>query len=175
MLVTRVYSIVKILFYKIKYLNKLEITLFSILNNDSRINIKKGIIRIKSHFLLRYNCKISAISGGILNIGEKFSMNYNSIIVARKNISIGNIFSIGPNVCIYDHNHKFNQDGLQEGYNLSDIIIEDNVWIGANCVILRGTHIGANSVIGAGCVIKGNIPQKSLVTQSRVNNIRPID
>lgn len=87
--------------------------------------------------------------------------------IAHKNIFIGDNTSIGPNVCIYDHDHKFGEQGKKQGFNSSEVIIEENVWIGAGTIILRGTHIGKNCVIGAGCVIKGEVPENSLVTQNR--------
>jgi len=46
-------------------------------------------------------------------------------------------------------------------------VIGDNVWIGAGCIILRGTVIGDNCVIGAGSVIKGKIESNTLITQRR--------
>ena len=54
------------------------------------------------------------------------------------------------------------------------ITIEDNCWIGANATILRGTHIGEGCVIGAGTVVKGEIPPHSIVTSNREMVIKPI-
>jgi maltose O-acetyltransferase len=41
-------------------------------------------------------------------------------------------------------------------------VIEDNVWIGANCILLTGTFIGMGSVIGAGSVVRSAIPPFSI-------------
>jgi len=46
-----------------------------------------------------------------------------------------------------------------------------NCWIGANTVILRGTTIGDNSVIGAGCVLKGEYPAGAIIIQKRETTI----
>lgn len=73
----------------------------------------------------------------------------------------------GPNVCIYDHDHKYDAEGFKEGYRTGAIVIEDHCWIGANVTILRGTHIGEGCVIGAGAILKGDIPEHSLVTPNR--------
>jgi acetyltransferase-like isoleucine patch superfamily enzyme len=43
------------------------------------------------------------------------------------------------------------------------VVIEDDVWIGANCIILRGVKIGKGSVIAAGSVVKGDISAYSVV------------
>jgi acetyltransferase-like isoleucine patch superfamily enzyme len=45
--------------------------------------------------------------------------------------------------------------------------IGDNSWVGANTIILRGTKIGKNCVVGAGCVISGEYPDNSIITQKR--------
>lgn len=76
---------------------------------------------------------------------------------------------ISPNVLIYDHDHNFKvKDGLKNlVYTSSPVIIGNNVWIGANSVILRGTEVGDNSVIAAGSVVKGKIPKGTLVIQQR--------
>lgn len=80
----------------------------------------------------------------------------------------------GPGVTIYDHDHIFSPEGILPGFKLGEVVIEDGCWIGANVTILRNTHIGKNSVIGAGTVVKGDIPAGSLVTGQRNINITPI-
>ena len=52
------------------------------------------------------------------------------------------------------------------------VVIGDNVWIGANAVILKGTYIGSNTVIGAGTVVSGSIPPKSLVFDRKETVVR---
>ena len=43
------------------------------------------------------------------------------------------------------------------------VVIEDNVWIGLNCVILKGVHIGEGAIIGAGSVVRDSVAPRSLV------------
>ncbi len=80
----------------------------------------------------------------------------------------------GPGVTIYDHDHIFSDEGILPGYKQGSVIIDDGCWIAANVTILRDTHIGEGCVIGAGTVVKGNIPPHSLVTNDRGLNIAPI-
>ena len=54
-------------------------------------------------------------------------------------------------------------------------MIGNRVWIGANTVILRGTVIGDDCVIGAGSVVKGNVPANSVLVQKRDDEIIKID
>ena len=117
-----------------------------------------------------------SIVGGKLKIGNNTSFNRNDIIVCHDTVIIGENCSFGPNVVIYDHDHKFSIEGHEKNeYNTSPIIIGDNCWIGANTTILRGTHIGEGCVIGAGTIVKGEIPPHSLVMSNREMIIRPIE
>ena len=43
------------------------------------------------------------------------------------------------------------------------VVIEDDVWIGANCVILSGVHVGHGAVVAAGSVVTKNVPSYALV------------
>lgn len=126
-------------------------------------------------FRTREGVKIDA-NGGRIEFGSNCAINRNSICVAHKAIIIGNNVLIGPNVCIYDHDHCFGKDGVMSNkFKDGEIIIGDNVWIGAGAIILRGTRIGNNSVIGAGTVVKGDVPACSLVVGDRKNSIRKLD
>lgn len=113
--------------------------------------------------------------GGKLTIGDHTFINSNCTIVSHERIDIGSDCMFGPNVCVYDHDHKFGFEGVSNDYNTSEVTIGDNCWIGANTVILRGTHIGDNSVIGAGTVVKGDIPPHSIVYSARKLTISPIE
>lgn len=98
------------------------------------------------------------------------------MIACHKSITIGNDVMFSPNVQIYDHDHDFRvAEGVKAGkYKTEPIIIGNNVWIGANTIILRGTVIGDNTVIAAGCVIKGVIPPNSKVYQKRELKIQEV-
>ena len=96
--------------------------------------------------------KIRTRNDGKLSIGNNFSMNNGCIITAYDDIEIGENVMLGPNVLIYDHDHDYKAEGgvFSLKYKTSPVTIGNNVWIGANCVILRGTSIGDNCVIGGG-------------------------
>ena len=135
---------------------------------------KGGKLSIGKSVSTHKRVTLSAISGNLC-IGDNTTFNRNDIIVCHKSILIGNNCAFGPNVVIYDHDHKFSKDGFKRsGYNDTQVVIEDNCWIGANVIILRGSKIGEGSVIGAGSVIKGIVPAHSLVRPSCELNIEPI-
>lgn len=104
----------------------------------------------------REHTYISAVENGMIRIGSDVHFNRNCSIVCRDSISVGDGCIFGPNVYIYDHDHRFDQFGVSKSeYTHAPVDIGRNCWIGANAVILKGTSIGENCVIGAGVVLGG--------------------
>ena len=102
-----------------------------------------------------------------VSIGDRCFFNNFCSVVAMDNIIIGNDCIFGENVKIYDHNHRFTIKGkvkAKQGYKTAPIVIKDNCWIANDVVILKGVTIGENCVIGAGCIIKEDIPPDTVVT-----------
>ena len=116
--------------------------------------------------------RIIVRGGGTLKLGNRVSLGIRTIINCHSSIEIGDNVNIAPDVKIYDHDHDFKNYSLsgvkwRENFLTSSIRIGSNVWIGANTVILRGAQIGDNTVIGAGCIIKGNYRGNCVITQKR--------
>lgn len=57
-------------------------------------------------------------------------------------------------------------------FKTAPITIGNNVWIGAHALILRGTTIGDNIVVGGGTVVKGDFPANSVIIQKRTTEVR---
>ncbi len=99
--------------------------------------------------------------GAILEIGYNFGMTGGTLCAAEK-ISIGHNVAIGANSTIADtdfHPLAFRQRDLTpENGQTAPIIIEDNVFIGMNCLILKGVTLGQGCVIGAGSVVTKSVP-----------------
>lgn len=144
------------------------------MEGSARINLKKGTVTIGRAFSMKPGAYIAVVNGGTLSVADGVSMNRGSIIVCHESITIGEHCSFGPNVLIYDHDHKFGYEGLKSGFNTSPVKIGQNCWIGAGVTILRGTRIGERCVIGTGCVVKGEIPAHSRVTSGRDLIITPL-
>ncbi len=88
-------------------------------------------------------------------------INTDTSVICRGNTTIGSNTLIGQNVLILDHDHDYSQD--MNRLVASDTVIGSNCWIGANAIILRGSQIGDNVVIGAGTIIKGTVPDSTVV------------
>ncbi len=67
---------------------------------------------------------------------------------------------MGPNVCIVSANHD--RDDYDKHVATEPIRIGDDVWIGANSVVLPGVQIGSNVIIGAGSVVREDVPSDSI-------------
>lgn len=114
-------------------------------------------------------------NNGKLTIGSHVYFNEDTMISCKGQIEIGSGCRFGPNVKIFDNNHRFDAiNGVTDQHKAGKVFIGENCWIGANVVILKDTKIGKNCVIGAGCVVSGVIPEKSIVTQGRDLLIQPM-
>lgn len=165
-------SIVKLLILKIRYMSKIKFSLNESISISTLFRIKeKGRIFLGKGISTRRNVEFNANDKGIIKIGNNTFFNNNCIIASHEKIEIGNNCSFGPNVVIYDHDHDFRAaGGKKEGkYKTSPIKIGDNVWIGANAIILRGVSIGDNSVIAAGTIVKENV-NTHVIYHSKINN-----
>lgn len=101
-----------------------------------------------------------------LSIGNDTQIGDFTVLLAQNKIEIGSKCRISTSCMITSITHKIpsldrHKDDLVNDSNLS-IEIGDNVWIGANSVILPGTKIGTNSIIAAGSVVKTIIPENQI-------------
>lgn len=113
--------------------------------------------------------------GGNLTIGNNVGMSSPTIWCDEK-IVIGNDVRIGALVTILDTDcHSLNYvDRMMGDKNTKTmpVVIEDGVLIGAQSIVLKGSHIGARTVIGAGSVVCGNIPSDCIAAGNPCKFIR---
>lgn len=96
-------------------------------------------------------------------IGNNSYINCNVVILDTAKVEIGSNVFIGPNVSLICPIHPLDYKTRNEGYELSKpIVIEDNVWIGANVVVLPGVTIKSGAVIGAGSVVSHDVEGDTL-------------
>lgn len=124
---------------------------------------------------------------GEIIIGKNTYIGLGSRVWSAKRISIGNNVQVAHNVNIFDNNiHSIdpkirNKEFLQhyenDDSNLKEmeVIIEDNVWLGANAIVLKGVTIGENSIVGAGSVVTKNIPPNCIVVGNPAKIISEIN
>lgn len=91
-----------------------------------------------------------------IHIGSRFFCNINAFIHGAGGVYIGDYVLLGPNVGIYSNNHIFSDPNVpivEQGCEEREIRIGNDVWIGANAVILAGAQIGDGCVVCAGAVV----------------------
>ena len=99
----------------------------------------------------------------VIKIGENFYMNSGCHLLGE--IYIGNDVLIGPKTVIWGRDHGIAKNKLvrEQEYKKEPIIIEDDVWIGANVTILKGVTIGKGAVVAAGSVVVKDVPPFAVV------------
>lgn len=112
--------------------------------------------------------KIKHVGGqGNIKIGKNCFINSGCVLYSGNGIKIGDNVLIGPNCSITPVNHEFKSKSIfisEQGFKPSKggIIIEDDVWIGANVVILDGAIIKKGSIIGANSLVNTVVKEYSI-------------
>ena len=171
------FGAIKMMWTKLYHINSFSGPIICQISPFPEITIDRGNLSIGKRFKMRDGAKIRVRKGAVCEIGDNSSVSSNNIIACREKIKIGNNVQLSPNVQIYDHDHDFRvKSGISEGmYKTAPVEIGNNVWIGANTIILRGTKIGDNCVIGAGSIVKGNVLSNSVFLQKKENMVKEIE
>lgn len=113
---------------------------------------------------------------GNLVIGNNTRVGIGNTIIGP--VTISDNVNIGQNVTISGLNHNYEDPSKaisEQGVSTMPIKIENDVWIGANSVVLPGVQIGNHSVIGAGSIITKNIPPYSVAVGNPARIIKRYD
>lgn len=152
---------------EIKFYGNLDMKI----GKGAKVSIGKGFICLSGYRNAIDNSsgsKIHVLNSASLTIGE-YSGISNTTIHCYESITIGNNVNIGAGTMIFDtnfHSSKW-QDRASRNtdcYNAktAPVIIDDLVFIGARCIICKGVHIGAKSMVAAGSVVVKDIPSNEL-------------
>lgn len=150
-----------------------------------RISSHENVISVGQNNML--SCQFIFESEiGDISIGDNCFINGNTLLISRNKITIGSYVTIAWGCTIYDHNsHSIDYlsrrrdiDNQLESYRSgkdfiankdwstvksAPIIIEDDVWIGMNCIILKGVTIGEGAIVSAGSVVREDVPPWTIV------------
>ncbi|MBR5540014.1 MAG: acyltransferase [Clostridia bacterium] len=117
--------------------------------------------------------KNSSITGvRNLYVGNNVSLSSATILCTRAKLIIGDDVMFGPHVTVVTGDHRIDipdrpmisiKDSEKMPENDQDVVIENDVWVGANATILKGVTIGTGSVISAGAVVTKDVPPFSIV------------
>ncbi len=121
-----------------------------------------------------FSCLNNAV--GDLIIGSNSRVGLGNTIIGP--VQIGNDVNIAQNVTISGLNHNYqdvNKSIALQGVSTSQVIIEDDVWIGANSVILAGSNIGKHSIVAAGSIVTRPVPSFCIVAGNPATIIKKYD
>ena len=124
-----------------------------------------------------------------IEIGDKVFIGSGTLVGSAGNIRIGNNVLISIDCLIMDSDtHSMNAkdrendvvDWMKGQKNWSgimheEVVIDSNAWIGARSIILKGVHIGANAIVGAGSVVTGDVEPNTVVGGNPARLIKRID
>lgn len=159
--------------WKIKYGSSISVANKQLFDNKPLIKVfNNGSITIGKQTSNRGR-QFFICDGGKMTIGDGCFFNDGCSVTCMDHLTIGDGCTFANNVVIVDHDHDYRK--IRGGYKASPVSIGNNVWVGANSVILRGVKIGDNCVIAAGTVvIRGAYPANSLIKNDKKLSIKPI-
>lgn len=143
------------------------------IENKNRL-LKKILGRIGKNSWIEEPCHFSY--GVNTYIGDNFYANFNLAVVDDGEVRIGDNVMFGPNITLSTTGHPIYEEYRRGGTQFSiPIVIGNDVWLGANIVILPGVTIGNNVVIGAGSVVTKDIPDNTLAYGNPCQAVREIN
>ena len=115
------------------------------------------------HSVVESFCCINNAVGDVV-IGDHTRIGIHNTIIGP--VTIGSHVNLAQGITVTALNHNFEETGKridQQGVSTNPVVIGDDVWIGANAVILPGVTLGNHCVIAAGAVVTKDVPPHSLV------------
>lgn len=134
-------------------------------------------IEVGAHSVIDSFVKIKPAGGsGDVIIGQYVTINSGCVLYTGNGIRIGNHVAIAANCTFAPTNHAYaDRDRLirEQGFlpSRGGIVIEDDVWLGANIVLLDGTLIRRGCVIGAGTIVRGELEEYGIYAGNPMKKI----
>jgi len=101
-----------------------------------------------------------------IEVGNNVLISSRTVFVGGGGIQIGNDIMFGPNCLFLSSTHKHDQIGIpmiDQGYAYGKIVVEDDVWIGANCIVMPHVTIHRGSIVGSNSVITKDVKPFAIV------------
>ena len=135
---------------------------------DIEDSVRGSVIDIEEGVTIDSFVKIKPAGGtGDVLIGAGTTINSGVAIYSGNGVSIGKRCAIAANCTFAPVNHEYNSTDkpiTEQGFRPSrgGVIVEDDVWIGANAVLLDGTILRKGCIVGAGTVVRSEIPANAI-------------
>ena len=130
--------------------------------NVFQIDSKASLI-VGSNVICR-NFENFHVSSGKLILHDGVFINNSCSFNCMERIEIGSGTMMGEGVRFYDHDHIYTAEKIEKWqWTTAPVRVGRDCWIGSNVTILKGVTIGDNTIIGAGCIVRKDIPANSVV------------
>ena len=135
---------------------------------DIEESVRGTVIEIGDDVSIDSFVKIKPAGGsGNIAIGEGTTINSGVVIYSGNGVSIGKRCAIAANCTFAPVNHEYGDPDtpiVEQSFMPSrgGVLVEDDVWIGANAVLLDGTVLRSGCVVGAGAVVRSEIPANAV-------------
>lgn len=168
------YNVVRISMNKFVHWGRLKVHWIQRISPLCALKVfQRGVIRVGRNCEFAAYCDFEVHGEGVLEIGEGTYFNRYCMISAHERVTVGKHCMFGPGVKIFDNNHRYSPDtGVSSLLKTAPVSIGDNSWVCSDAIILKGTRIGKNCVVGAGCIVRGDIPDGSVVVNKQDVGIR---
>ena len=122
------------------------------------------------------NCVIRVGEQGLLRLGARAIIGPNTRIMAATQVLVGARCMTSWNCSIFDSlGHRMRLEGQEEAEIEAPITIGDDVWIGPYATIMKGVTIGNNCIVGAGSVVRRDVPANTLVMGNPARPVAKVD
>ncbi len=115
---------------------------------------EEGRIRLGDGSCVREGSELKV--DGLLDIGPRSLIGAWNVLSVLDTLTLGKDCLLAERVSIRDHDHRFDERSrpvASQGYRIEPVTIGDNVWIGANAVIMKGVRLGDGCIVGANAVV----------------------
>jgi len=135
---------------------------------DIEDSVRGTLISVGPHSVVDSFVKVKPAGGsGSVVVGRNSVINSGCVFYSGNGISIGDSVAIAANCVFAPVNHEFGRRELlirDQGFRASKggIVVEDDVWIGAGCVLLDGAVLRKGCVVGAMSLVRGEVAAYSI-------------
>jgi acetyltransferase-like isoleucine patch superfamily enzyme len=152
---------------------------------EAQARLERGLIwRIGSHGRVRIGEGACIREGtelkvdGLLEIGPRTLIGAWNVLSVLERLSIGADCLLAERVSIRDHDHRFEDLGqpiARQGYRVEAVSLGNNVWIGANVVLMKGVSLGDGCVVGANAVVTRSFGPGTVLVGAPARALRTLE
>lgn len=135
-----------------------------------------GRIRIAEDACIREGTELKV--DGLLSIGARSLIGAWNVLSVLEGLTIGADCLLAERVSIRDHDHRFDDARLPisaQGYRVEGVSLGDNVWIGANAVLMKGITLGNGCIVGANAVVTRSYGPGTVLVGAPARPIRQLE